>query len=194
VKPNLFTRFRWWLDDLRGGQDAKVVAGLLVLAVLVTGGFLTARAVADASSPSSTEPSVRIVTTRQKVRVRVHGHLVTRWRVRKVYARPHTVMQTQTIRTPNGTRVVTHPVTRYRVVYHKRVVKVNGKTRTELQPVTNTKTLNNTKTELVTVTHQHTSTQVETVTRPVTVVTTTTVVSTETDTVPITITVTLPLP
>jgi hypothetical protein len=105
---------------------------------------------------------------------------VTRWRVRRVIAKAQTVLETETLRTPNGIRVVTHPVTRYRVVYRKHLVKVRGKTRTVLQPLTTTQTLTKTSTELVTVTHQ------------VTQAVTTTVVTTETDTLPLT--VTLPVP
>jgi hypothetical protein len=122
--------------------------------------------------------------------------VVTRWRIRKVHARAQTVMQTQTIHTPHGTRVVTRPVVRYRVTYRKHVIKVNGKTRTVLQPVTSSQTMTDTRTQVVTSTHNETNTVVTTVTQPVTVVETTTVVSTqtetETQTVPITVTVTVP--
>ena len=171
-----------------------MTVGLLGLLVLVIGGFVAARAVAHASNVAATEPAVRVVTTRQKVLVRVHGHLVTRWRTHKIYEKGQTVLETQTIHTPTGVRLVTRPVTRYRVVKH--VVRVHGKTRTVVQPVTDTRTRTSTNTQLVTVTHQSTDTR--TVTQPVTVVQTTTVVSTETQTetetvtVPITITVTLP--
>jgi hypothetical protein len=173
-KPS--TRLRWWLDDLRGGQDTKIVVGLVVLAVLVTGGFLAARAVADATSAAPTRSSVHLVTMRRTARVRT------------VAGEAHTVMQTQTIRTPNGVRVVRSPVTRYRVVYRKKVVRSHGRTRTVLHPVTNTRT--STNTQLVTVTRQLTRTQVLTATKPVTVVST----QTETQTVPLTITVTLSVP
>jgi hypothetical protein len=126
--------------------------------------------------------------------VREHGRLVTRWRLRHVYARAETVMQTRTVQTPTGIRLVRRPVTRYQVVYRKHVTTVHGRTRTVLQPVTNTKTLTSASTQRVIVTRQVTNTQVITVTQPMTVVATTTVVSTETDTLPITITVTVPTP
>jgi hypothetical protein len=187
-EPSLFTRIRWRLSDLRAEQDARVVVGLVVLALLAVGGVAAARAVARASSEPSTRATVRVVTVRHKVRVRVHGRLVTRWRTRKVYARPQTVLQTHTVRTPNGVRVVTHPVVRYRVAYRKRVVTVNGKTHTVLQPVTSSQTITNTRTRLVTSTRQVTDKEVTTVTKPVT----TTVVSTETDTVAVTVTITVP--
>jgi hypothetical protein len=194
--PSLFTRIRWRLDDLQSQQDAKVVVGLVVLVVLALGGVAAARAVANASTTPAGRTAVRVVTLRQKVRVRVHGRLVTRWRTRKVYARPQTVLQTETVRTPNGTRLVTRPVVHYHVIYRKHVITVNGKTRTVMQPVTSSQTVTNTntKTQVVTstrrVTDRDTVTDRETVTRPVTVVDTTTVVSTET--VPLTVTVTIP--
>lgn len=161
-----------------------VLGGLIVLVLLAGGGLAAARAVAGASSTDST-PAIRVVTTRQRVRVKVHGHLVTRWRTRKLYAEAKTVMQTQTIHTRHGIEVVKRPVTRYRVVYHK------GGTRTLSKPVTDVRTLTNTSTQLVTVT-DHVTVCVS-VSQPVTVVDTTTVVSTETDTLPITVTVTLPV-
>jgi hypothetical protein len=183
---------RWRLGDLWAQQDARVIVGLLLLLALAAGGLAAARVVAQASSGTQAKAGVRVVTMRQKVRVKVHGHLVTRWRTRKVYARAHTVMQTETIHTPHGTRVVTRPVVRYRVAYRKKVIKVNGKTHTVLQPVTNSQTVTNTKTQVVTNTRQVTETRTNTVTQPVTVVQTTTVVSTETDTVPITVTISVP--
>lgn len=189
--PSLLTRIRWRLGDLWEQQDAKLSVGALLLAALAVGGVAAARAVAHASAPAA-RAGIRVVTTRRETKVRLHGHLVTRWRTHKVYARAQTVMQTQTIRTKNGTRVVTRPVVRYRTAYRKRVVTVNGKTRTVLQPVTSSQTTTDTKTQVVTSTRNETSTQVTTVSQPVTVVETTTVVSTETDPVPVTITVTVP--
>jgi len=94
------------------------------------GGFLAARTVAHASADTATRSKLHVLTLRQRVRTRVHGHVVTRWRLRKVYAKAQTVMQTQTIHTPHGIRVVTHPVTREHVVYRKHVVRKNGSTRT----------------------------------------------------------------
>jgi hypothetical protein len=183
---------RWRLGDLWAQQDARLIVGLLVVLVLAAGGLAAARVVAQASSTSPAPSGVKVVTMRQKVRVKVHGHLVTRWRTRKVYARAHTVMQTHTIHTAHGTRVVTRPVVHYRVAYRKRVIRVNGKTRTVMQPITTGQTITNTRTQVQTSTRQVTETRSNTVTQPVTVVQTTTVVSTETDTVPITVTVSVP--
>lgn len=186
--PSLFTRIRWRLQDLKAEQDAKVIAGLVLLVALAVGGAAAARAVAHASSPAPARAGVRVMTVRQKVRVRVDGHVVTRWRMRKVYAQAQTLLRTQTIRTPNGTRVVARPVLRYRIAYRRKVVTAGGRTRTVSQPVTNTKT------QLVTSTREVTNTQVVTITKPVTVAATTTVVSTETESLPITVTVTVPVP
>jgi hypothetical protein len=197
VYVSRLTWIRWRLEDrlyspeksLRHQEDAKVLVGLLVgvlvLAALVAGGFAAARTIAHASSGPTSQAAAHVVTVRQKVRTRIHGHVVTRWRVRKVLAQAQTVLETQTIHTPNGIRVVTHPVTRYQVVYRKHLVKAHGKTRTVLQPLANTQTLTKSSTQVVT--RQVTSKEFVTVTQPVT----NTVVSTETDTLPVTTTVTV---
>jgi len=166
VRPSLLTRLRWRLDELRHVDDAKVISGLLVTVALIFGGFLAARAVSRASAGSRS--ATRMITVRQKVRVREHGHVVTHWRVRLLYAQAQTVMRTEKITTPNGVRLVTRPVSR--VVYRNRLVTRPAKT----------------------VTNHVTNTRVVTVTRQVTVVDTTTVVSTQTVTFPTTITVTVP--
>jgi hypothetical protein len=170
VQPSLLTRIRWRLEELRHVDDAKIIGGLLLVGALTLGGFLAARTVAGASAgPRS---ATRVVTVREKVRVRKDGHLVTRWRVRRLSAAPQTVMRTEKINTPSGTRLVTHPVTSYRVVYRNHGVNVPAKTVTAIRQVTESR--------------------VETITRRVTVVETTTAVSTKTITLPITVTVTVP--
>src|SRR5436309_3685858 len=133
----LLIRIRWWLEDLRGlsplsrlrervdevrgaPTDGRVVLGsLLALVLLVGGGFAAARALAGASGGESKSSAVRVITTRQRVRVKVDGRLVTQWRTRRLYAEAKTVMQTQTIHTSNGIKVLKRPVTRYQVVYRK---------------------------------------------------------------------------
>lgn len=191
-------RFKWWLiglrDAIEGSSDAKFVGVLALIVLLAGGGYIAADKVSQAGAETGSKNRlVRLVTTvREPVKVRVHGHTVVRWRVRRkvVQAQPQTVMQRQTIRTPSGTRVVTHPVVHYRVAYRKKVVKVNGKSTTVVVP----QTITDTRTTTV----SRTETNVQTVTRPVTVVRTETVVSTvtlpgTTVTLPgTTITVTLP--
>jgi hypothetical protein len=163
-----------------------VLTVVLAVALLALGG-LAARQVVRAQASTSTQPLVKLTTTvRQLVRVRKNGHTVVRWRVRRkvVYARAQTVLQTRTIHTPTGTRVVTRPVTRYHVVYRKHVVTVHGKTRTVNQPVTDvqtqTQTRTQTQTQTVRVTQPVTETQVRTTTQQstTTVVQTTTVITT----------------
>lgn len=204
MRPPLLVRIRWWFEDLLEASplsrvlerveevraapvDGRVVLGsLLVVVLLVGGGFAAARAVAGGSGGEAKSSAIRVVTTRQLVRVKVHGHVVTQWRTRRLYAKARTVMQTATIHTPYGIKVVRRPVTRYQVVYRKR------RTTTLSQPVTDVRTLTNTstRTQLVTATDHVTDTQ--TITQPVTVAVTTTVVSTETDTLPVTVTITVP--
>jgi hypothetical protein len=172
VQPSLLTRLRWRLEELRHLDDTKLIGGLLLIVALAFGGFFAARAAARKSAAAGASTATQMVTVRQQVRVRRHGHVVTRWRVRRLAAQAQTVLRTQTISTPSGVRLVTHPVTR--LVYRNRPVYVPAKT--------------------VTLTHQVTDSQVVTVTHRVTVVQTTTAVSTVTQTVPVTITITVPLP
>lgn len=182
MQPSLLTRIRWRLEELRHLDDARLVVGLIAVAALSLGGFLAARAATRASAGPAAV--TREVTLRQKVRVREHGHIVTKWRVRRLYSQAQTVLRTQTISTPNGIRVVTRPVTRYRRVYRNR-------------PAAPTKTITVTRAGTVTRTGTVAPVTVSnsvTVTRPVTVVETTTAVATVTDTLPITVTVTVPLP
>lgn len=180
-------RFRWWVVSLRdaieGSSDAKFVGVLALVVLLAGGGYIAADKVSQAGAQTgSANRPVRLVTTvRERVKTRIHGHTVVRWRVRRkvVEAQAQTVMQRQTIRTPTGTRVVTRPV----VVYRKKVVKVNGKKSTVVVPQT--------VTDSRTTTVSRTQTDVQTVTRPTTVVETQTLVSTVT--LPgTTVTVTLP--
>jgi hypothetical protein len=193
----------WWRESI----DARIVAGLIAALVLLGAGFYSAKRISSADA--STLGTVRI-TTRLPVTETINGRKVVRYRRKVVYAKASTSYRTQTIRTPSGTKLVTRPVVRYRVIYRKKVVTRNGQTKTVLQPVTTTSQLTNT--DLVTTTVVSKQTTTRTVTQPVTVTTTkevtttvvhgttetvtvpvtTTVVSTETDTLPVTITVTLP--
>jgi hypothetical protein len=173
-------RFKWWLlslrDAIEGSSDAKFVGALVLVVLLAGGGYIAADKVSQAGAETGAgKHFVRLVTTvREPVTTRIHGHTVVRWRVRRkvVEAQARTVMERQTIRTPSGTRVVTRPVVRYRVVYRKKVVKVGGKTSTVVVPQT--------VTDSRTTTVSRTQTEVQTVTDPVTVVRTQTVVSTVT--------------
>jgi hypothetical protein len=186
-------RFRWWLGSIRdaieGSSDAKIVGALVLIALLAGGGYLAADKISLAGAgtdPGASTHLVRRVTTvREPVKVRVHGHTVVRWRLRRkvVEAQPQTVMQRETVMTPGGKKIVTRPVVRYRVAYRKKIVQKDGKTSTvvESQTVTDSRTSTVSRTETV----------VQTVTRPVTVVQTQTVVTTVT--LPgTTVTVTLP--
>lgn len=186
-------RFRWWLagirDAIEGSSDAKIIGALALVVLLAVGGFLAADKIslagAGTNSAGSTHLVRRVTTVRRRVKVRVHGRTVVRWRLRRkvVEAQPQTVMQRQTVMTPGGTKVVTRPVVRYRVAYRKTVVQKRGKTRTVVQ----SQTVTDSRTSTV----SQTETVVQTVTRPVTVVQTQTVVTTVT--LPgTTVTVTLP--
>lgn len=186
-------RFKWWVADrrdaIRGSSDAKLVLALGLVAVLGAGGYIAAGKISQAGAGTTgSSDLVRLVrTVRQPVTVRIHGRKVVRWRVRRevVQARAQTVLQTRTVQTPGGTKVVTRPV----VTYRKEVVRVRGKPRTVV--VAKTVTNSQTSTVLQTSTVSRTQTDVQTVTQPVTVVQTQTVTSTVTEPA-VTVTVTVP--
>ena len=173
-------KFRWWLEDVwhavSGSTDAKLVSAMVAVALLATGGYFAAHEVSKARGGVDASGSrlVRLVrTVRYPVKVRVHGRTVTRWRLRRevVTARAQTVMQTQTIHTAGGTRVVTRPVVRYRTG-KKRVATVRA---TVTDSRTDTVVDSRTQTVVQTVTHPETVVQtiVTTVTQPGTTVTVT---------------------
>ena len=192
-------RIRWWLAGVRdavdGSSDAKFVGAFALVALLAAGGYIAAEKVSQAGAGTGTSRHlVRVVTTvREPVKVRIHGHTVIRWHVRRkvVQAQAQRVMQTETVRTPTGSKVITRPVVRYRVAYRQRVVTRNGITRTVDVP----QTVTDSQTSAVT----RTQIDVQTVTQPVTVTRTVTVTSTVTQpgttvTLPgTTVTVTLPV-
>jgi hypothetical protein len=191
-------RIRWWLAGLRdaveGSSDAKFVGAFALVALLAAGGYVAAEKVSQAGAGTgASRDLVRVVTTvREPVKTRIHGRTVIRWRVRRkvVQAQAQTVMQTETVKTPSGSKVITRPVVRYRVAYRQKVVTRNGKTRTVDVPQTVTAS------QTIAVTR--TQTDVQTVTQPVTVTRTVTATSTVTQpgttvTLPgTTVTVTLP--
>lgn len=161
-------RFKWWLVDFRdavGESDAKFVGALVLLALLVGGGYIAADKVSQMGANSASTHLVRLVSTvREPVTTHVNGHTLVRWRVRRkvVQAQAQTVMQTETVQTPGGTKVISRPVVRYQVAYRKKVVRVNGKARTVIVP----QTVTNSQTNTI----SRTQTNVQTVTQPVTVV------------------------
>ena len=180
-------RIRWWLtgvrDAVEGSSDATFVGAFALIALLAAGGYIAAEKVSQAGAGTGTSPHpVRIVTTvREPVKMRIHGRTVIRWRVRRkvVQAQAQTVMQTETVKTPTGTKVISRPVVRYRVAYRQKVVTRNGKTRTVDVPLTvtasQTSTVTRTQMGVQTVTQPVTVTQTvdSTVTQPGTTMTTT---------------------
>ena len=88
-------RFRWWVDDIRAAMedssDAKMVGALALVVLLAGGGYFVASKVSQAGAgtgKSSSTHLVRLVTTvREPMKVRVHGHTVIRWRVRRKVCR-----------------------------------------------------------------------------------------------------------
>lgn len=202
--------FHWRLAGLQDWlqyRDGRILAGLVAAALLLGAGFYAAKRIGSANAANG---DAVLITTRLPVTETVNGRKVVRYQLKRVYAQPSTSYQTQTIRTPSGTKVVTKPVVRYHVIYRKKVITRNGHTKTVMQPVTTTSQLTSTdlvtttvvsnqtttrtvtQSVTVTTTNEETTTVVHGTTETVTVPVTTTIVSTETDIVPTTVTVTVP--
>jgi hypothetical protein len=194
---------RWfdidWYRYLRARYPERLL--ILLAALLAFLGFAGYRAVnAMGSSSRSADSFVRLDTTViRTVKVREHGKVVVKRIpvIKHIYAKPTTVMETRTVQTAGGTKIVTEPVVHYKAVYRRKVVLVHGKPVTVNQVVTDTKMLTNT--QLLTVTNEHTNTVVNEHTNTVvqsqtvnqTVNQTQTQTLTKTETAPI-ITLTLP--
>lgn len=221
--------WRWWWQA-RVRIEVKALTALVVLALMLGGGWIAADRLSTASASVSTaDQFLTFETTVQRVvTVREKGKLVRKLVpvVKKVFVRRKaqfrtlTDVQTDVIKTPGGTRTVEHKVVKLVPVLKKKVITVNGKTKTlvttQLVPTTNVQTQVQTQTQTQVVVHEQTQTQtqmqtqtqtetntvtdVQTVTQPVTQTVTTTVTQdpvTVTTTVtqdPVTITVTLPSP
>jgi hypothetical protein len=210
----------WWRHGVR--TDVKWILALAILPALLVGGYFAASGLTEASAAGSS--SYVLETTIQKI-VTVHerGHTVVKRLpvvVRRTIVKSRTqtdtafqtVVDTKVVTAPGGVRTVERKVVRYVPVVHKRVVHVNGKTktvtetklvptvRTETQTRTQTQTQTNVVTNEQTVTNQstvvQTRTRTATVVQPVTVTEVHTVTEehtvTQTDTETQTLTVTTP--
>jgi hypothetical protein len=186
---------RWldadWYRYLSGRYPDRVaVVAVIGLAALAVGGYLSVQTVAGSGTALARATYAELVTTvTRKVEVHEPGRVVVERIpvVKRVYARPVTVMMTHTVHTHAGVRIVTRPVVRYRRVYRTHVVRIHGEPVTVRDVVTKTNLL--TATQLATITNEHTSTIVQDQSRTVTQ--TATVTRTETAP-PQTVTVTGP--
>jgi len=175
---------RWfdadWYRYLRTRYPERLLFLLpAVLALLAWAGYAAVNAMGS-SSPAA-DSYVRLDTTViRTVKVREHGKVVIKRipEIKHIFAKPTTVMQTRTVQTPGGTKVVTEAVVRYKPVYRRKVVLVHGKPVTVNQIVTNTRML--TDTQMLTVTNEHTSVVVQNQTVNQTVNQTQTLTKTET--------------
>ena len=180
--------WRWWWRT-HVPTDAKYIGAVLLTGVLIVGGYFASGHLTGASAAANTADSYVLQTTITKVvTVREHGRTVVK-RIPVVVRRTivhsstayGTVIDTRVVTTPGGVRYLTRKVVRYVPVVHKRVVRVNGKTKTvtetRLVPTVKTQTLTNVVTNQQTVTNQNTVVvnRTNTVTQPVTTVETHTV-------------------
>jgi hypothetical protein len=175
---------RWfdadWYRYLRTRYPERLLFLLpAVLGLLAWAGYAAVNAMGS-SSPAAQSYVKLDTTVIRTVKVREHGKVVIKRipEIKHIYAKPVTVMQTHTVQTPGGTKVVTEAVVRYKPVYRRKVVLVHGKPVTVNQVVTNTRML--TDTQLLTVTNEHTSVVVQNQTVNQTVNQTQTLTKTET--------------
>ena len=193
--------WKWWWQN-RAPVGLRVGCYVLLLALLLTGGWFAASRLSPAAAGSNV---YTLETTLNKtVTVRQGGKLVRRvvHVVKRVRLRPETVFRTDTtfgtkfVTTPGGVRVVRQPVVKYVPRVRTHIVTVGGKTRTvtETQQVPTTTIQTRTETNVVTgATRTVTETQSQTnvITTERTVVDQQTVTETQTHTV--TVTETVPL-
>ena len=215
-----------WVWRQRLPSEARVVVVALLLAGLLGGGWFAADRLTAAGASVAGSDSFVLETTVQKViTVREKGKLIKKVIpvVRRVYVRGKTATDYQTqlryatrvVTTPGAVRTIRRVVTTVVPVVKKRVVKVNGKTRTlvetRLVPTTRTETRAQTETRVQTITNTQpantitetrtenntktvTSSQTQTQTQTVTQTQTETVVQTVTETKTITETETITVP
>jgi len=168
---------------------------------MLGGGWIAADRLSSASASGASSPGFTFETTVEKVvTVREKGKLVRKLVpvVRKVFVKRQAQFKTLTdvttdvIKTPGGVRIVRRRVVKLVPVVKRKVITVNGKTRTlvttQLLPTTNVQTQTQTlmQTQTLTDVQVHTQTQTQTQTETQT----NTVTATETVTQPITETVT----
>jgi hypothetical protein len=189
----------WWHDNIR--FEVKAVATVIVLALMLGGGWIAADRLSSASASGAASPGFTFETTVEKVvTVREKGKLVRKLVpvVRKVFVKRQTRFKTLTdvttdlVKTPGGVKIVRHRVVKLVPVVTRKVVTVNGKTKTlvttQLVPTTNVQTQTLTQTQTQTQTDVRTQTQTQTETDTATVTDVQTVTQPVTETVTTTIT------
>jgi hypothetical protein len=201
-----------WLWHERVSFEVKALLGVALLALMLGGGWVAADRLSTAGASTSVPDTLTFETTVQKVvTVREKGKLVEKLVpvVKKVYVRPRTAFQTLTdVRTnvvtvSGGVQTVRTKVLVHVPVVSKKVVTVDGKTKTvvttrlrptqvQTQMQTQVQVQVQVQTQVQTQTETDVSTTTRTVTQPVTTTRTETVVTTAT--VPVTVTETATVP
>ena len=188
--------WRWWWQA-RVRFEVKALSAVVVLALMLGGGWIAADRLSTASASVSTaDQFLTFETTVQKVvTLREKGKIVRKLVpvVRKVFVKRRTAFKTTTdVRTSvvtlnGGVRTVRTKVVVHVPVVSRKVITVNGKTKTivttRLVPTTNietqTSTLTRTQTQTQTQVQVQVQTQTQTQTQTNNVTTTKTVVTTQ---------------
>lgn len=198
-------RFWVWIWRERVRREAKALIGVVLIGLMLAGGWLAASRLSTASAGVTQFQAFTFETTVQRmVTVREKGKIVRKLVpvVKKVFVKRRTKfktttdVQTQVITRSGGVRTVRTKLIVHVPVVSKQVVTVNGKTKTivttRLVPTTNietqTSTLTRTQTQTQVQVQVQVQTQVQTQTQTSTVTTTKTVTQPVTLTQPVTVT------
>ena len=192
-------RFWVWFWRERIRPEAKALLGVVLIVLMLAGGWLAASRLSTASAGVTQFQAFTFETTVQKmVTVREKGKIVRKLVpvVRKVFVKRRTKfktttdVQTHVITRSGGVRTVRTKVIVHVPVVSKQVITVNGKTKTvvttRLLPTTNIETQTSTLTRTQTQTQTQTQVQVQVQTQTQTQ--TSTVTTTKTVTQPVTVT------
>ena len=194
-----------WFWRKRVASEVKVVAGAVLIALTLGGGWLAADRLASANAGANPAGVLTVATTVQKVvTVREKGKIVRKLVpvVRKVFVtgptafKTTTAVRTRVVTASRGVRTVRTKLVVHVPVVSTKEITVNGKKETvvvtRLVPTTKTETQRNTITQTRTQTQVQTSTltMTQTVTQPVTTTQTVTV-NQKKPVPPVTVTVTV---
>lgn len=201
------TRYWRWVWQEGVAPEVKALIGAALIVLMLGGGWFAASRLSTASAGVTQSGGVLTFerTVQKVVTVREKGRIVRKLVpvVRKVFVKRRTAFKTTTdVRTNvvtmnGGVRTVRTKVVVHVPVVSKKIVTVNGKTKTivttRLVPTTNietqTSTLTRTQTQTQTQVQVQVQTQTQTQTQTNNVTTTKTVVTTQ----PVTVTTTLPV-
>jgi hypothetical protein len=167
--------WQWWWQN-RAPAELRGGVYLFLLALFLGGGIFAADSLSSASAGTGRVAYAYQVTVRKTITVREHGKIVRKIVpvIKRVYTKGSTEVKTQTflgtqfVTEPGRVRLVPHTTVKYVTTVSKRVVTVNGKTRTIKETRTVPVSIVRTLTQTNVLTNEHTVTDSQVVTAVVT--------------------------